>query len=224
MLVPIDPDRDAVPVLLRDPPAVQNNAPELVIEVQAPAPAEGVGQYGDAQWIRTFVTQLDYPVPLEQLVADRPAIVPMDNVAQREADCSIIQDEPAAGGNGNRRRKSNSGSIDPTTKAVVRRIETWAFTGQYDPITHETLCADLRCNAPAADEIGPLLDVQMTAANVQPDALFVAKTGSGNVDGSDQLISCGSTCVQPYNAGTVVTRTAKPASLFLRARHFSYGV
>ncbi len=169
------------------------------------------GQYGNAQWIRTYVRQLDRPVALNELVADQPGVVPMD-VAQLEADYSVIQDEPPAGGNGNRRRKRNSGSIEPTTKAVIRRIETFAFTGQYDPITHEALCADLLCNAPAPEEIGELLDVQMTAANVQPDALFVAKVGSGNVDGADRLISCGGKCVQPYNAGTVVTLTAKPSS------------
>lgn len=94
----------------------------------------------------------------------------------------------------------------------MRRIETWSFTGQYNPLTHEALCLDGLCNIPDATEIGELLAVQMTAANVQPDALFVSKVGSGNVDGSDKLISCGSKCVQPYNAGTIVTLTAKPAS------------
>ena len=110
------------------------------------------------------------------------------------------------------KRKQNQGSIQPTTRAVVRRIETWNFTGSYDPITHEALCADGTCTTPAANEIGELLAVQMTAANVQPDALFVSKVGTGNVDSSDKLIACGTKCVQPYNAGTLVTLTAKPAS------------
>jgi len=212
VLVPIDPPT-ATPFASYyvNPPDAPNNPPQLVAEVVAPEPAEVQGQYGNAQWIRTYVRQLDRPVVLNELVADQPGVVPMD-VAQLEADYSVIQDEPPAGGNGNRRRKRNSGSIEPTTKAVIRRIETFAFTGQYDPLTHEALCADLLCNAPAPEEIGELLDVQMTAANVQPDALFVAKVGSGNVDGADKLISCGSKCVQPYNAGSVVTLTAKPSS------------
>ena len=100
----------------------------------------------------------------------------------------------------------------PTTRAVVRRIETWSFTGSYNPLTHEALCADLTCTVPAADEIGELLAVQMTAANVQPDALFVSKVGLGNVDSSDKLIACGSKCVQSYTAGRLVTLTAKPSS------------
>ncbi len=214
VLVPVDPPTATpFPSYYVQPPAAPNNPPELVVEVQAPEPAEAPSLYGDAQWIRTFVTQLQQPINLDQLMADQPAVVPMDP-AQLESDYSIIQDEPVAGGKGNRKRKRNQGSIQPTTRAVVRRIETWAFTGQYDPITHEALCADLTCTAPAADEIGELIAVQMTGANVQPDALFVSKIGTGNVDSSDKLISCGSKCVQPYNAGTIVTLTAKPASGF----------
>ncbi len=54
----------------------------------------------------------------------------------------------------------------------------------------------------------------MVAVNVQADSVTVTKsgTGSGNVDSSDKLISCGSKCVSPYNAGTLVTLTAKAAS------------
>ncbi len=192
-------------------PQQEGNPPQLVVEVEAPEPAEAPDQYGDAQWIRTFVQQLDQPIQLDQLMADNPAVVPMDP-ATLEADYQVIQDEPPSGGNGNRRRKRNSGNIDPTTKAIVRRIETWSFTGQYDPVTHEALCADLLCDAPAPDEIGELLAVQMTGVNVQPDALFVAKIGNGSVDGTDKLIACGNKCVQPYNAGTVVTLTVKPSS------------
>ena len=132
--------------------------------------------------------------------------------AQLEANYSIIQDEPAAGGNGKRKRKRNQGNIDPTTRAVVRRIEMYSFTGQYDPITHEALCADGTCDTPGGDEIGDLISVQMTGANVQPDAVLVTKTGNGTVDSADKLISCGNKCKQPYNAGTLVTLTAKAGS------------
>lgn len=212
VLVPIDPPT-ATPFASYyvQQPAAANNPPELVAEVEAPEPAEAPDQYGDAQWIRTFVMQLQRPLTLDELMADNPQAVPMDP-AQLEADYQVIQDEPVAGGNGNRRRKRNQGTIEPTTRSIVRRIETWSYTGQYDPLTHEAVCLDGLCNVPDASELGELLAVQMTAANVQPDALFVSKVGNGSVDGSDRLISCGSKCVQPYNAGTIVTLTAKPSS------------
>ena len=191
-------------------PAQPNNPPDLVAEVDAPEPPEAPELYGDAQWTKVYKVELQRALTLDELMADNPGM-PAD-ISQLEADYQILQAEPAAGGNGNRRRHRHQGGIAPTTRAVVRRIEVYAFTGQYDPVTHEALCADLLCNAPAADEIGELVDVQFTAANVQPDALLVTKVGNGNVDGADKLIACGNKCAQPYNAGAVVTLTAKPGS------------
>jgi hypothetical protein len=195
------------------PPVAPGNPPQVVVEVQAPQPAEAPNLFGDAQWIRFFVTQLPVEVTLDQLVADNAAVVPMD-AAQLESNYAIIQDEPAAGGNGKRKRKRNQGNLLPTTRSVVRRIETWEFTGAYDPITHEALCADGTCNAPAPDEIGNLISTQMTVALVQSDSVTVTKsgTGSGNVDSADKRIACGSKCVAPYDNGQLVTLTAKSAS------------
>ncbi len=194
-----------------NPPAAANNPPQLVAEVEAPEPAEAPGQYGDAQWIRSYVMQLPRALSLEELMADNPDAVPM-NLNQLEADYQVIQDEPPPGGNGNRRRKRNSGNIEPTTRAVVRRIETWSFTGSYDPITHEALCLDLLCNAPDATEIGELLAVQMTAANVQPDSVVVSRVGGGRVSSTDKVIDCGNKCAGSYDAGTMVSLTAKADS------------
>ena len=211
-LAPIDPPT-AVPYAnyYVNPPAAANNPPQLVAEIEAPEPAEAPDQYGDAQWIRSYVMQLPRALTLEELMADNPDAVPM-NLNQLEADYQVIQDEPVSGGNGNRRRKRNSGNIEPTTRSIVRRIETWSFTGSYDPITHEAICLDLLCNAPDATEIGALLAVQMTAANVQPDSVVVSRVGGGRVSSSDRVIDCGSKCGGSYDAGTVVTLTAKADS------------
>ncbi len=149
-------------------------------------------------------------VPLA-LMADNPDAVPM-NLNQLESDYQVIQDEPVSGGNGNRRRKRNAGNIDPTTRAVVRRIETLAYTGAYDPVTNEAICLDGLCNAPDASEIGEILSVQMTAANVQPDSVVVSVVGGGRVTSSDKVIDCGGKCAGSYSAGTVVTLTAKADS------------
>lgn len=192
------------------PPAQPNNPPQLVAEVDAPEPAEVAGQFGDAQWTRVYKLELPRPLTLDELMADNPAM-PAD-LSQLESDYQILQDEPPAGGNGRRKRHRTQGSIDPTTRAVVRRIEVYAFTGPYDPVTHEALCADLLCNAPAADELGDLLDVQITAANVQPDALLVSKVGNGNVESADRLVACGNKCTQPYEANALVTLSVKPGS------------
>lgn len=211
-LLPMDPPT-AVPYAdyVVQPPAANNNPPQLVIEVEAPEPAEAPELYGDAQWTRTYVMQLPRPLTVEELMADNPAAVPMD-LNQLESDYQILQAEPASGGRGNRGRHRNSGNIDPTTRAVVRRIETVAFTGSYDPITHEAICLDGLCNVPDASELGEILSVQMTAANVQPDSVVVSLVGGGRVSSSDKVIDCGNKCAGSYNAGTVVTLSAKANS------------
>jgi uncharacterized repeat protein (TIGR02543 family) len=139
------------------------------------------------------------------------AIVPQD-LTQLESDWQILQDEPASGGDGTRGQHRNRGSLKPTTRTVVRRIEMHEFTGQYDPVTHEALCADGLCNAPAPDEIGAQISAQMTAVLVQSDSVTVTKTGDGTIESTDRLISCGGKCVSPYPAATQVTLTARTSS------------
>lgn len=197
------------------PPVAANNPPVIAAVVEAPEPAEAPELYGDAQWIKIFVRQLPREVNINELVTDNPLVVPMDP-AQVEVNWDVIQAEPASNSNGTRRRsrKQGNSTLDPTTRSVVRRYELYTYTGAYDPVTHEALCADLTCTTPAAAELGDFISAQMAAANVQGDFVTVAKsgTGGGNVDSSDKVISCGSKCSSPYNAGTAVTLTAKANS------------
>ena len=223
VLVPNDPPT-AVPFasyyVVPPVQAAVGDPPQLEVQIDAPEPAEAPELYGDAQWMRVFVTQLPHEVALEDLVADNPAVVPME-AAQLEIDWSITQQEPVCGGghgggggcqNRGRGQKHGSGNIDPTTRAIVRRIELYAFTGAYDPTTNEALCADPTCSAPSEGEVGELISTQMTAANVQSNSVDVTKAGNGSVDSDDSLIKCGNKCVASYDEGTQVTLTATPGS------------
>ena len=212
-LVAFDPPAAvASPVYTVIPPIQVGAQPELEVQVEAPEPAEAPELYGDAQWIKVFKTQLTRPVALDELLTGN-VIVPQDPT-QEEISWDVIQTEPAAGGNGKRQRKQKQGSLAPDTRAVVRRIELYNFTGNYDPITHEALCADITCTAPSADEIGDFLSAQMTAANVQVNSLKVAASGAGGglISSADRLISCGSKCGASYDAGAQVTLSVKPDS------------
>ena len=200
----------AMPNYVVLPPAAPGLPAQVQVEVVAPEPAEAPNLYGDAQWMRTFMVQVPREVTLNELVTDN-AIVPQ-NLAQLEGSWSVIQDEPVAGGNGKRKRHRSQSPIDPTTRTIVRRIELYGYTGAYDPVTHEALCADGLCNAPAAGEQGDLISAQMTAVLVQPDVLIVSKSGNGSVDSADKRIACGSKCAAPYDAGSAVTLTAKAGS------------
>jgi hypothetical protein len=216
-LAPVDPPTAVpYPSYYVQPPAQPNLPPQVVIVIPPPLPPpppQPVPQYGDASWIRVFVTEFPREVNLNELVADNPAVVPMDP-AQIESSWDLVQADPPGVPEGKHSRKRNGRDLKPTTRSVVRRIETWAFIGDYDPINHIAICADGTCTAPAADEVGLLVSTQMVAVNVQEDSLTITKsgTGSGNVDSSDKVLSCGSKCVSPYNGGTSVTLTAKAAS------------
>ena len=219
VLVPNDPPTPVpMPNYYVVPPVQAGDPPQLEVEIDAPEPAEAPELYGEAQWMRVYVTELPREVALEELVADNPAVVPMDP-SQLEIDWDIIQAEPASGGGGGggggnqeRGRKRGSGNIEPTTRSIVRRIEMYAYTGAYDPDTNEALCADPTCSAPAEGEVGELIGTQMTAANVQSHSVDVTMAGNGDVDSDDLLIHCGNKCVASYDEGTQVTLTATPAS------------
>ena len=212
-LAPVDPPVPvATPYYYVAPPVVANALPVVVIEVQAPEPPEVPGQYGDAQWMKVFVTQSATEVVLDQLVADNPLVVPMDP-AQIETNWDVIQADPVPlHGTKTRSRKQTRGNLLPTTRSIVRRIEMYAYTGAYDPIDHRALCADTTCTAPGAGELGDFVSAQMTAVNVQADSVNVVKVGNGNVESADKKITCGSKCVSPFIGGTAVTLTAKAGS------------
>lgn len=203
----------ASPVYTVVPPPQPGLPPIVVVEVEAPDAPDAPDQFGDAQWTKVFVRQLPRVVTLDELVADNPLVVPMDP-AQLEANWQLIQADPPSGGTGNRNRTRtrNQGNLDPTTQSVVRRIELYNYTGAYDPITHEALCADLTCTAPGVGEQGDFVSAQMTAALVQSDSITVGITGNGKVESAEKRITCPNKCVAPYNQGTAVTLTAKANS------------
>ncbi|MEO8133159.1 MAG: hypothetical protein ABI831_04185 [Betaproteobacteria bacterium] len=182
-------------------------------EVEAPEPAEAPELLGNAKWMKVYVRQLPREVTLDELVTDNPLVVPM-TATQLESEWNLIQAGPASGSNGNRSRKQGGSTLDPTTRTIVRRYEMYNFTGAYDPVTHEALCADLTCTAPTAGELGDFISAQMAAVSVQGDFLTITRsgTGSGSVDSIDKRMACGNKCVAAYPAGTAVTLTVKPGS------------
>jgi Divergent InlB B-repeat domain len=196
------------PVYTFVPAAVVGNPPVLVAEIDLPpAPA---AQYGDATWMKVYKTELGRPVTLDELV-DTNAVVPQ-NLAQVETDWKLMQPSPP-GSRKQRGRHVNQGSPNAGSRAVIRRYETYAYTGAYDPITHEAVCGgDATCNAPQPGELGDMLVAQMAAANIAVPSITVSKVGSGNVASADKAISCGSKCAANYAQGTAVILTAAPAS------------
>ena len=206
------------PVYTWIPPATPAAPPVLVVEVRTPdpppPPPAQLPQYGNATWMKVFKTDMSREVFLDELTSDNP-VVPQQ-AAQLETEWVLMQPAPPPAPGDNRRRRNrqqNQGGVNSGTRSVLRRYETYAYTGAYDPLTHEAVCAgDGTCNIPQPGELGDMLTAQMVAANVAVPSLTVVLTGNGTVSSSDKVISCGSKCTSTYSAGTIVTLTAKAGS------------
>jgi hypothetical protein len=187
--------------------ATVTDPPVLTQEIDLPVPANF--QYGDAFWVKVFKTEINRAVTLDELRSDS-TLVPQDQT-EVESELTLVQASPPT--NSKQRGKLvNAAPIGLTSHSVLRRYETYAFTGAYDPATHEALCADGTCSLPSAGEVGALLNAQNEAANVAVPSVTIGKIGNGTVSGSVKGFSCGSTCATAVPAGTVVTLTQKPAS------------
>jgi hypothetical protein len=99
-------------------------------------------------------------------------------------------------------------SVSNGSHAVVRRYEFYKYTGLYDLIDHGALCADVVCNAPAANELGKYIGANMAAANIGNPSVTVTKVGSGTVTGFGGKINCGGSCTASANLGDVVSLIA----------------
>jgi len=201
------------PVWTATPPANPALPPVVVAEVQAPPPVQPV-QYGDAQWVKVYKTELGAPVAnVDDLVGDNPADVPEDP-AELETNWQLLQaDPPLLAGNRKQRGKlANQGNVGNGHHAVVRRYEYYKYAGVYDPVTHEALCADGTCTAPTPGELGDAIGAQNAAANLVVNALTVNVVGGGSVASSDKVVSCGNKCYGVYAPGTSVTLTARANS------------
>ncbi len=183
--------------------------PVVVAEIQAP-PAPPA-QFGDARWVKVYKNEVQRPVDLDELVGDNHPIVP-ENAAQLEVSWSLLQQDPPGGNQRRRGKLANQGNLGNGNRAVVRRYEYYQYTGVYDPVTHEALCADLTCTAPSAGELGDAIAAQNAAADLNVNDLSVSVVGSGSVSSSDKVMACPSKCYGVYNPGTTVSLTAKANS------------
>lgn len=199
------------PVWTALPPADPALPPAVVAQIQAPPPP-APAVFGDAQWVRVYKRDRAAKVDLVELMGDNKAVVPEDP-AELEVGWKLIQEDPPGGGNKRQRGKLvNQGNLNKGNHAVVRRYEFYKYAGNYDPLTHEALCADLSCTAPGPGELGDAIGAQNAAANLNVNALSVAVVGGGGVSSSDKVFSCGNKCYGVYAPGTTVILNAKANS------------
>ena len=183
VLVPAAGGPVAIPAPTAIVEPVDPTRPELgnaIVHVMDGLPSRTIKQYGDAEWVKVYKMDVGRKVDLDELMGGN-AVVPMD-ASHRETEWTLLQHNRNSKGNsGQLRSKSGSGS---SSHAVVRRYEFYTFTGQYDPQSHEAICADGACDAPSPGEMGAYIGSQMAAANLQAQArisLDRSVVGAGGV-------------------------------------------
>ena len=137
--------------------------PPIVQAVVPAEPPEVEAQFGDATWVKVFVTESAEPNELHHLVTDDP-VVPQD-AGETETEWAILQAGPGGANN----ELMNEGQVGAGKKSVVRRYEIYEYTGAYDPESHEAMCGgNGSCNRPQAGELGNYIGAQMAALNLEP--------------------------------------------------------
>jgi hypothetical protein len=124
------------PVLAIVPPVNPVNPAAVQVVVQAPPPEQGE-LFNDAIWVKTFITVVQNPNPVElnDLVLGNPA-VPPDTEIETEIEWQLLQSNPARPDLG---EKLDVGDVAAADESITRRYEFYKYLGSYDPENHEAL-------------------------------------------------------------------------------------
>ncbi len=136
-------------------------APAAVQAVIPAPPKENPGAlFGEAMWVKVFVTESPDPAELDHLVFGDPAVPDGSEPAEVEIEWQLLQEGKAGLG------EVDSGLDDmgANAESVTRRYEFYKYTGPYDE-EGEALVED-----PVAfpDALGDFLGAQNAAFNLAP--------------------------------------------------------
>jgi PEP-CTERM motif len=142
-------------------PAVNPAAPAAVQAVIPALPKEHPEDlFGEAIWVKVFVTEAADPVELHHLVPGDPGVPDGSEPAEVEIEWQLLQD----GKNGVGEVDSGLGDLAVDSESVTRRYEFYKYTGPYDP-EGEALIEDAVANPSA---VGEFMGAQNAALNLAP--------------------------------------------------------
>ncbi|MCE4538908.1 PEP-CTERM sorting domain-containing protein [Pelomonas sp. P7] len=145
------------------PAPVVGAPPVVVARIQAPQPPEAPEpQFGTPLWVKVYSTELEDKVGLEELMGGNAKV---EQARQHtEIEWQLLQTDP---GNPAAGALENGGGAEMGAgkEAVLRRYEFYAYTGAFDPASHEAkpLFGD---SHPDATEIGDFMGAQNVALNL----------------------------------------------------------
>lgn len=142
----------------------------VVQAVVVPPPPEDVEpMLPDSIWMKLYVSEIERPVDLMELISGPGTIVPQD---VPETEWSLLEGGVP---------ELDEISIADATQAVVRRYEYYEYTGAYDPSEHSPLSTWNQVGAPPDSELGQFIASNMVAANLavvpEPSSAFFLAIG-----------------------------------------------
>lgn len=156
--------RIPAPVWNVQPAANPAVAPAAVQAVVPALPKENPGDlFGEAIWVKVFVTEAAEPVELEDLLVGNPAVPDGSEPAEVEIEWQLLQ----AGKDAMDEVDSGLYDLGENSESVTRRYEFYAYVGPYDS-EGEALIEDAEANPEA---VGEFLGGQNAAINLAPFAV-----------------------------------------------------
>jgi hypothetical protein len=151
-------------------PPMGGGLPVVVAQVQVPKPAEIQPQFPDSVWMKVYVTELERPVDLAELISNG-AVVP-DSPAEIETEWELLEGAVPA---------EHQADLGDGKEAVIRRYEFFKYTGAYSE-EHEPISAFVPGGVPPANELGPFIAANMAAINFaeavpEPGSAIIAALG-----------------------------------------------
>lgn len=148
------------PVWNVQPPA--NPAAPAAVQVVVPAlPKENPGDlFGEAMWVKVFVTEAAEPAELNHLLVGDPAVPDGSDPAEVEVEWQLLQ----SGKDALAEVDSGLNDLGDNSKSVTRRYEFYKYVGPYDA-EGEALVENAVANP---DAVGEFLGGQNAALNLVP--------------------------------------------------------
>jgi hypothetical protein len=135
-------------------------APAAVQAVIPALPKENPGDlFGEAMWVKVFVTEAAEPAELEHLLPGDPAVPDGSEPAEVEIEWILLQ----AGKDADDELDSGLIDLAEGSESITRRYEFYKYTGPYDA-EGEALIED---PADDPDAVGEFLGAQNAALNLQ---------------------------------------------------------